>query len=730
MVSHRWIYRVLGILTCLAFFAIIPLFFNYVLGAPARPHANVLDVVVSEVAWMGTTTSSNDEWIELYNNTGSAVNLANWRLSSADGTPAITLTGSIPAHGYYLLERTDDNTVPGVTADQIYSGAMGDAGEYLTLQDGASVLVDEVDCGTAWFSGNSSGRVPMVRVNLTAAGDVAGNWTYNPRCGDATNSTGMSHTCVLTTTAVTASLDYAIYFNERATTEVTTTIVRTVKEQALLDLIDHATTGIDAAIYDLNRQSVIDALISAHNRGLVVRVVGDDEAALNESAAGYQALRAAGITVITDTNASIQHNKFMIFDGHTVWTGSTNFSDTGLTLNADNSFVMTDTTMAGVYRIEFEEMWSGLFHGTKSDNTAHLFNYQGTLVKNFFSPTDLVAFEVRDELLHADSTVHFGMFFWTDSLLTERMIERMNQGVELFGVWDQLGAGSAYSADALLCQAGGHIKIESFAGKVHHKFAVLDVFGSDPTVILGSYNWTDSGAYDNDENTLIIHDRAVAQAYYEEWQRLWVATDDARLCNPVAMAALTMTAGTLSQTVGSAISFNATVDPIATSPFTYTWQSPGLTTQTHVRYSHSDDVSFTWTTPGVWPVTVTVANPLGQMVESKLVTITALPVFTPVQTLVMTGPVGGYRNTMQTFTATVGPVDAIQPITYVWRIANAAAVKHFNMGLTDTVQFSWLDPGVYTVSVEASNYLAVLSTTRVITIDWPARIYLPLVMKP
>ena len=64
------------------------------------------DVVISEIAWMGTTTSSYDEWIEPYsNNTGSAIDLTNWTLGAADDTPSITLMGTIPAGGYYLLER-------------------------------------------------------------------------------------------------------------------------------------------------------------------------------------------------------------------------------------------------------------------------------------------------------------------------------------------------------------------------------------------------------------------------------------------------------------------------------------------------------------------------------------------------------------------------------------------------------------------------------------------------
>jgi len=33
------------------------------------------------------------------------------------------------------------------------------------------------------------------------------------------------------------------------------------------------------------------------------------------------------------------------------------------------------------------------------------------------------------------------------------------------------------------------IGIEDLPGKVHHKFAVIDVEGDDPVAIVGSYNW-------------------------------------------------------------------------------------------------------------------------------------------------------------------------------------------------------------------------------------------------
>jgi hypothetical protein len=403
------------------------------LAVPHEPGASPLDVVVREIAWMGTTTSSADEWVELYNNTAIAVDLTGWTVAAGDGTPVITLTGIISPAGHFLLERTNDDSVPGVPADQTYTGALGNDGEDLVLRDAASTVVDQVDCGAGWFAGHADGRVPMVRVDTSVDGNLVSNWTYNPRCGTATNSAGISRTCTLSVTSIEHALDYAVYFNEHFTATATTTD-RAAMEDALLSLIKGATASIDVALYGLNRQSVINALVAAHIRGVMVRVVGDD-----------------GVTVISDTSASkIQHNKFLVVDGQIVWTGSTNFTDTGLTLNANNTIVITDTVLAGAYTAEFEEMWSGSFHEDKADNTVHLLDYDGTLVESYFSPTDLIAFEVWDELAGADESIHFGMFFWTDDLLTDRLVERLEAGVQVYGVWDALGAASPYSADEVL----------------------------------------------------------------------------------------------------------------------------------------------------------------------------------------------------------------------------------------------------------------------------------------
>ncbi len=114
-------------------------------------------VVINEIAWAGTAANSNHEWIELYNPGTTAVSIANWRLAATDNSLSITLNGTIPAGGYFLLERSTDSAVSDITADQIYSGALSNDGRILQLLSPSGQVIDTANGnGGAWPAGSAS----------------------------------------------------------------------------------------------------------------------------------------------------------------------------------------------------------------------------------------------------------------------------------------------------------------------------------------------------------------------------------------------------------------------------------------------------------------------------------------------------------------------------------------------------------------------------------------------
>ena len=151
------------------------------------PPADPGDVIVNEIAWGGSAASSADEWIELHNTTAQPMDLAGWSLVTLDGTPVISLTGVIHPGDFFLLERTDDNTVSDIPADLIYTGALDNGGEELHLLSPDGTLIDTANLGGgSWSAGSGSPNYySMERVDPLVP-DVPDNWAGNDgaiRCG-------------------------------------------------------------------------------------------------------------------------------------------------------------------------------------------------------------------------------------------------------------------------------------------------------------------------------------------------------------------------------------------------------------------------------------------------------------------------------------------------------------------------------------------------------------------
>jgi len=190
----------LALLTTLLAGTSTPVFVNESASAAPLRASAPLDVIISEVAWGGTSSSyTADEWIELYNNTNSPIILSGWTLAADDGDPNISLTGTIPANGYYLLESSDDSTISNITADQIYSGTLSNSGEVLRLKEGSSTIDTANISGSSWDAGHNIGGSLSYssmerKTNPFISPDAAAEWfSNNGMTGNGLAADGTTH---------------------------------------------------------------------------------------------------------------------------------------------------------------------------------------------------------------------------------------------------------------------------------------------------------------------------------------------------------------------------------------------------------------------------------------------------------------------------------------------------------------------------------------------------------
>lgn len=152
----------------------------FVFSSLAQAAVPVKRVSINEVAWAGTKASPFDEWIELKNNTKEKISLAGWKLAGKSGRIDIVLSGSIPPEGFYLLERTDDNTVSDILCDLIYKGALVNTGDTLELVNSEGKVEDTANKrGGAWPAGKASpDYISMERIDPLGE-DIPSNWEDN-----------------------------------------------------------------------------------------------------------------------------------------------------------------------------------------------------------------------------------------------------------------------------------------------------------------------------------------------------------------------------------------------------------------------------------------------------------------------------------------------------------------------------------------------------------------------
>ena len=126
----------------------------------------------------------------------------------------------------------------------------------------------------------------------------------------------------------------------------------------IIKAIDSSSSTIDLAIFDLTSQDIMRAFERAKNRNVKIRIIADSRQAKGEHSV-IQSLLDEGfnIRIRHGKGRGIMHNKFAIFDGKLMITGSYNWTESAEHYNYENAIFISDPETIKKYQQEFDNIW-------------------------------------------------------------------------------------------------------------------------------------------------------------------------------------------------------------------------------------------------------------------------------------------------------------------------------------------------------------------------------------
>ncbi len=321
---------------------------------------------------------------------------------------------------------------------------------------------------------------------------------------------------------------------------------------------------VDAFVYDLNEPDVVRAL---KKLGKQLRIISDDSKTHGDETAHGKAF-AEIATAIGDPKgtkkrakrghfARFQHNKVLIKKVNgvatKVLTGSTNFSITGLYVNANHILVFDEPNIAEMYAQDFQL-------ALDVDVKQQPFQ-KNALAKSEFEITNLavmpktvVAFaphatptfslnRLQNEIMEANSSVIFSVMEMDGKSDVLDRLKKIHADKKIFsyGISDSqnaddvtIGGTTVFSPKNI----GGTLvyskanpehfpppfvderQVAGIGHVIHHKFVVIDFNDTDPVVFCGSSNLANGGEEQNGDNLIAIYDATIAAAFAIEGIRL------------------------------------------------------------------------------------------------------------------------------------------------------------------------------------------------------------------
>jgi len=294
----------------------------------------------------------------------------------------------------------------------------------------------------------------------------------------------------------------------------------------LIDLVDSAQQSIHIAAFEFNQEPLAAALIDAQARGVEVLWLADDENGIEEDEFElglFEMLEDEGIEVRDDGRDPLMHNKFVIIDENTVWTGSTNLTQNGVFRNNNNVLVIESPEFAAIYEQEFQEMWGGDFGARAPSNVERQsLTIDDTPIQVLFSAEDHPVSALVPIIESAEESIRFMAFSFTHDELGAAVLERFEDGVDVKGIFETRASETEFSELSRLYCSRVPVLQDGNPGALHHKVFIID----DRIVITGSANFSNNADNFNDENLIILANEDIARAYQQEFDRRWFEASD------------------------------------------------------------------------------------------------------------------------------------------------------------------------------------------------------------
>ncbi|MDX6410680.1 MAG: hypothetical protein QOE91_196 [Gaiellaceae bacterium] len=326
----------------------------------------------------------------------------------------------------------------------------------------------------------------------------------------------------------------------------------------LVSFLERAERSLDIALYDLRLGSETDPLVSgaldaAVKRGVDVRLIYniDERPVAAGPAVPPPATKPSEVeamafpTIGVEGWPDLMHHKYVVRDGASVWTGSTNWTDDSWSREENVIVVVDSEGVAARYAEDFAQLWDLRAVRRSGRVKTEALAVGDATVRTWFSPKrgERLAQRIAMAIAAAERRVRIASPVLTSGPILGTVAEVVaDKKVDLAGIVDitqvdevfEQWAGSAmtWKSEALRSVLAG----AAFSGKRStpytpnsvHDYMHAKVTVCDDTVFVGSFNLSHSGEK-NAENVLEIEDAALAE-------RLATFVDELRARYPAASA--------------------------------------------------------------------------------------------------------------------------------------------------------------------------------------------------